>query len=95
MILIDWFLGGFSMKDGFMEIMFYWWFFKDDKRGVVELLNEMGISGKGLIVCGKLCLILVLFKEFVVLYCEYGEKFLLGFVFGFVFNSFMFKKWMS
>lgn len=78
-----------------MEIMLYRWFFVDDYRGVNELFNEMGIFGKGLIVCGKLCLILVLFKLFGVLYCEFGEKFFLEFVLVFVFNSFIFNEWMS
>lgn len=61
MILIDCLLGGLSLISGFMEIMFYRWLLVDDKRGVNELLNEIGILGKGLIVCGKLCVILVLF----------------------------------
>nr|XP_058950817.1 lysosomal alpha-mannosidase-like isoform X1 [Pocillopora verrucosa] len=94
-ILTDRSLGGSSMKDGSMEIMLHRRLLKDDKRGVAEPLNETGISGKGLIVRGKLCLILAPPKESAALHREHGEKLLLGPVLGFAPNSLTFKKWTS
>lgn len=94
-ILTDRSLGGSSMKDGSMEVMLHRRLLKDDKRGVGEPLNETGISGEGLIVRGKLSLILSPPKESAALHRELGEKLLLGPVFGFASNSLTFKKWTS
>ena len=50
--------GGSSIKDGSLEIMLHRRVLHDDGLGVSEPLNELGKNGKGLIVRGKLYLIL-------------------------------------
>ena len=94
-ILTDRSLGGSSMKDGSMEIMLHRRLLRDDMRGVAEPLNEAGISGKGLIVRGKLCVTLAPPKTSAALHRELGEKLLLEPVLGFATNSLTFKKWTS
>ena len=94
-ILTDRSLGGSSMKDGSMEIMLHRRLLRDDMRGVAEPLNESGISGKGLIVRGKLCVTLAPPKTSAALHRELGEKLLLEPVLGFAPNSLTFKKWTS
>ena len=94
-ILTDRSLGGSSMKDGSMEIMLHRRLLVDDKRGVGEPLNETGILGKGLIVRGKLCMILAPPKSSAALHRDLGEKLLLEPVLTFAPNSLTFKKWTS
>lgn len=94
-VLTDRSLGGASLKDGSLEIMLHRRLLKDDKRGVAEPLNETGILGKGLIVRGKLCVILAPPKSSAALHRELGEKLLLEPVLTFAPNSLTFKKWTS
>lgn len=94
-VLTDRSLGGSSMKDGSMEIMLHRRLLVDDHRGVGEPLDEKGVSGKGLIVRGKLCLTLAPPKSSGALHRELGEKLLLEPVLAFAPNSLTFKKWTS
>ncbi len=50
--------GGSSIKDGSIEIMLHRRILRDDGLGVIEPLNEFGKDGKGLIVRGKMYLVL-------------------------------------
>lgn len=50
--------GGSSIKDGSIEIMLHRRILRDDGLGVIEPLNELGKDGKGLIVRGKMYLVL-------------------------------------
>ena len=92
-ILTDRSLGGSSLKAGSMEIMLHRRLLVDDKRGVGEALNETGISGKGLIVRGKLCVILAPPQSSAALHRELGEKLLLEPLLAFAPNSLTFEKW--
>ncbi|XP_068670671.1 lysosomal alpha-mannosidase-like isoform X1 [Montipora foliosa] len=94
-ILTDRSLGGSSLTSGSMEIMLHRRLLVDDKRGVNEPLNETGISGKGLIVRGKLCVILAPPKSSAALHRELGEKLLLEPVLAFAPNSLGFEKWTN
>uniref|UniRef100_A0A1X7VKL5 Alpha-mannosidase n=1 Tax=Amphimedon queenslandica TaxID=400682 RepID=A0A1X7VKL5_AMPQE len=50
--------GGSSITDGSVELMVHRRLLYDDKRGVGEPLDELGVNGKGLIIRGKHLLIL-------------------------------------
>ena len=94
-ILTDRSLGGSSLKDGSMEIMLHRRLLVDDKRGVGEPLNEPGVLGKGLIVRGKLCVILAPPQASAALHRELGEQLLLEPVLAFAPNILSYSKWSS
>ena len=94
-VLTDRSLGGSSLMEGSMEIMLHRRLLVDDFRGVGEALNESGISGKGLIVRGKLCLTLAPPQSSAALHRELGELMLLEPVLAFAPNSLTFNKWTS
>ena len=94
-VLTDRSLGGSSLMEGSMEIMLHRRLLVDDVRGVGEALNESGISGKGLIVRGKLCLTLAPLQSSAALHRELGELMLLEPVLAFAPNSLTFNKWTS
>lgn len=94
-VLVDRSLGGASIKDGSVEIMPHRRLLVDDKRGVAEPLNESGISGKGLIVRGKMCVFLAPPAKSAALHRELGEQMLLEPVLSFAPNPSTAEKWMS
>ena len=94
-VLTDRSLGGASLKSGSMELMVHRRLLVDDHRGVGEPLNETGVSGKGLIVRGKLCVTLAPPKSSAALHRELGEKLLLEPLLAFAPNDLPFKKWTS
>lgn len=57
-VLTDRSQGGSSIEDGSIEIMLHRRILHDDSLGVDEALNETGSNGKGLVVKGKLYVVL-------------------------------------
>ena len=94
-VLVDRSLGGASIQDGSVEIMPHRRLLVDDKRGVGEPLNETGISGKGMIVRGKMCVFLAPPAKSAALHRELGERMLLEPVLSFAPNPSTAEKWMS
>ena len=94
-VLTDRSLGGSSLKDGSVEIMIHRRLLHDDGRGVGEPLNEPGVNGKGLVVRGKLNVILAPPTDSAALHRVLGEEMLLSPVVAFAQNSLTINQWMS
>ena len=94
-ILTDRSLGGSSLKDGSVEIMLHRRLLRDDQRGVGEALNEPGTTGKGLVVRGKLSVILAPPEDSAALHRVLGEEMLLSPIIAFSQNSLTVKQWLS
>ena len=91
-ILTDRSLGGSSLKDGSVEIMLHRRILRSD--GGREALNETGVSGKGLVVRGKLNVILAPPKDSAALHRMLAEKMLLAPLTGFAQNALPVKTWL-
>ncbi|EDO37584.1 predicted protein [Nematostella vectensis] len=94
-LLTDRSLGGSSLKDGSVELMLHRRLLVDDKRGVDEPLNESGISGKGLIVRGKVNVVLAPPATSAATHRELGEQMMLEPIVSFAQNPSTVEKWLA
>ncbi|XP_064640290.1 lysosomal alpha-mannosidase-like isoform X2 [Lineus longissimus] len=94
-ILTDRSLGGSSMRDGDLEIMLHRRMLHDDGFGVNEALNEQGCDKKGLIVRGKLYLLLDTIEASGSLHRDMAEKLFMAPTLSFMENSLPYSAWTA